>query len=55
MLQTTNFSNLEFDAIWNHLKAAVPANWNQGRGRKSHCKAKIVLLLNLIVIKDASN
>ncbi|ETO80708.1 hypothetical protein F444_04824 [Phytophthora nicotianae P1976] len=47
----TNFAPLEFECLWNSIRAHVADHWNVGRGRKSKQQPKDVLFMFLVVLK----
>ncbi|ETP53160.1 hypothetical protein F442_01919 [Phytophthora nicotianae P10297] len=47
----TNFAPLEFERLWNSIRAHAADHWNVGRGRKSKQQPKEVLFMFLVVLK----
>ena len=55
VLEMTNFSLLELNAIWNILKDAITTDCNCGRGRKCQHKLKDVFFMLLSTLKHSGN
>ncbi|ETO84081.1 hypothetical protein F444_01979, partial [Phytophthora nicotianae P1976] len=47
----TNLAPLEFERLWNSIRAHAADHWNVGRGRKSKQQPKDVLFMFLVVLK----
>ena len=47
----TNFTSVEFDALWAYVEGNVVPEWTQGRGRKHKTSAKDAFFMTLTVLK----
>ena len=55
VLQMTNFSLHEFNAVWEILREDVVATWNTGRGRRCGVTPKDTFFMMLTTLKHAGN
>ena len=51
VITLTNFTSIEFSALYDLIAEHVTVNWNVGRGRKSTYEGKDVFMLALSVVK----
>ena len=55
VVEMTNYSINEFNALWNVVRERVESGWNTGRGRKCQHYPKDVLFMLLSTLTHAGN